>query len=473
MFNTESYTLIAALFPRLLGLIYFFAFAPFLLQIKGLIGSKGILPLSDYFGALKERYPFKCYLYAPSLFWLTPSNGMLISVTALGTLFSVGLILGMYPSLLLFLVYVFYLSIVSAGQDFLSFGWEGFLLEITAYTFLLSLTPIPNLWIWICLNLLLFRFHFQAGAVKLQSHDPTWANFTALAYHYQTQPIPNTFAWYIHKFPLWFHKLSAILMFIIELIIPFALFGTDEMRAFVFVAFVGLQLFIWLTGNFSYLNHLTAIFSTILLNNYFLAPWISPLQSVSLPPLWLEATLSVIGIFFISMQLIRLSHHFFPNTLFRKWLYWFSHFHLVNPYGIFAVMTTKRYEIVVEGSENGNDWKEYSFPYKPSSITRRPRRISPYQPRLDWQVWFLPFTNFYAERWFQHFLFHLLKGTPDVLKLLDGNPFSDAPPKFIRVLLYDYEFSSFKEKKEEGRWWTRRYMGIYSPTISLKTPDEL
>ncbi|CUI16714.1 hypothetical protein PNK_1097 [Candidatus Protochlamydia naegleriophila] len=470
MFNTESYTLIAALFPRLLGLIYFFAFVPFLFQIKGLIGNKGILPLSDYFGALKERYPYKCYLYAPSLFWLAQSNGMLMTITALGALFSLGLMLGIYPSLLLFLVYIFYLSIVSAGQDFLSFGWEGFLLEITAYAFLLSLTPVPNLWVWICINLLLFRFHFQAGAVKLQSHDSTWADFTALAYHYQTQPIPNTQAWYVHKFPLWFHKLSAGLMFAIELIVPFALFGTDGMRAVVFVLFFGLQFFIWITGNFSYLNHLTAIFSTILLSNYFLDSWISPPSTLS-SPLWLEVVLSFIGIFFVGMQLIRLSHHFFPNHLFKKCLYWFSYFHLVNPYGIFAVMTTKRHEIIVEGSYDGVDWKEYSFPYKPSSVTRRPKRISPYQPRLDWQVWFLPFTNFYAERWFQHFLFHLLKGTPDVLKLLDENPFSGAPPAFIRVVLYDYVFSSFKEKKEEGRWWTRSYMGIYSPTISLKTPE--
>ncbi len=128
-------------------------------------------------------------------------------------------------------------------------------------------------------------------------------------------------------------------------------------------------------------------------------------------------------------------------------------------------MTTKRYEIVVEGSEDGVEWKEYLFYHKPSELNRRPRRLAPYQPRIDWQAWFLPFSSYYSERWLQRFLLHLFKGTPDVLKLLRHNPFSEKPPRFLRVLLYDYVFTSAEEKRQTGNWWHRIFVKHYSPTL--------
>ena len=190
-----------------------------------------------------------------------------MALTIAGTAISFLLMLGIYPPLCLSLLFILYLSIVSAGQEFLSFGWESFLLEITFYTFWISLTPIPNPMMWICLNFLLFRFFIQAGAVKLQSGDPTWRNLTAVGFHYQSQPLPNNWAWYIYKFPDCFHKASTFVMFAFELIVPFGLFLTDEIRTGVGIAFIGLQVFIWMTGNLSYSNHMTAVFSTIAFSN--------------------------------------------------------------------------------------------------------------------------------------------------------------------------------------------------------------
>ena len=206
MFDPASYTFAAALFPRLLGFIYFCAFGAFLFQIKGLISSNGILPLADHLSWLRKQLPKRCYRLAPTLFWLNCSDQALMAVIAIGTALSVLLMFGIFPPLLLLLLYVLYLSIVTAGQDFLSFGWEGFLLEITVNAFFLSLTSPPNLMVWISLNLVLFRFHLQGGAVKLQSKDPNWRNLTGVAYHYQSQPIPNMVAWYAHKLPMWFQK---------------------------------------------------------------------------------------------------------------------------------------------------------------------------------------------------------------------------------------------------------------------------
>ena len=194
MWNPESYTTTALLLPRLLGFIYFCAIGAFFFQIKGLLGKNGILPICDYLKYFRSQPIQRRLFYIPSLFWLNASDRALIGSTLLGIFISIILMLGYFPTICLGLLFVFYLSIVSVGQDFLSFGWESFLLEITFYTFWVSLTPIPNLMMWINLNFLLFRFHIQAGAVKLQSHDPAWRNLTALAFHYQSQPLPNTWA---------------------------------------------------------------------------------------------------------------------------------------------------------------------------------------------------------------------------------------------------------------------------------------
>ena len=467
MIDTSSYTIIAHLFPRLLGAIYFFAFGAFLFQMKGLFGKNGILPIESYLDWLKRVRPKRCYQLAPTLFWLSAKDEMQFLVVALGTVCSALLVGGFYPTLLLICVFALYLSIISAGQDFLSFGWEVFLQEITLNAILLSMSPVPNLLVWISINLLLFRFHVQAGAVKIQSGDPNWKNLTAIKYHYQSQPIPNTLAWYVHKLPMWFHKMSCAVMFLAELVIPFLLFFTQEARLFVFVVLVGLQLSIWLTGNFSYLNHLTVVLCTILLNNDSLGILGFEVPAEVHTSLALDTGLSLMGGARIMLQLMRLSDHFFPNALFRKVFSFLAPWHIANRYGIFAVMTTTRYEVVIEASNDEKEWKEYSFCHKPSELARRPRRISPYQPRLDWQAWFLPFGRFDEEQWFHSFLAHLLRGTPEVLALIRHNPFPDGPPKCIRVMMYVYEFTSFKEKRETGNWWKRRFVGQFSPALKI------
>lgn len=469
MWNPENYTIAAHLFPRLLGLIYLFAIFPFLFQIRGLIGEHGILPIRDYLNHFRLHKPLKRFFYIPTLFWLDCSNRSLMALTIAGTIFSILLIFGVYPSILLALLFLIYLSIVSVGQDFLSFGWESLLLEITFYTFWISLTPIPNAMMWICLNFLLFRFHIQAGACKLQSHDWCWRDLSALWFHYQSQPLPNMWAWYAHKLPLSLHKASTFIMFVIELIVPFGLFLTDDIRAATGIAFIGLQLIVWLTGNFSYLNHMTAAFSIILFSNFFLSPVMDP-PIVYPTNIITDSLITLIGIAFFILQIFRFWHHFQPlPRAIVNWIYSFSTLHLVNRYGLFAVMTKERIEIIIEGSEDGVEWKEYLCKYKPSEITRRPRRISPYQPRIDWQMWFLPFDDFEAEQWFHQFLYHLLKGTPAVVNLIRHNPFPDAPPKYIRALAYDYKFSTAQQKKELGWWWQRQYMGPFSPVLTLTT----
>ncbi|MBS0634168.1 MAG: lipase maturation factor family protein [Verrucomicrobia bacterium] len=469
MFNVEDYTIIAHWFPRWLGAIYLCAFWPFLFQIKGLIGDNGILPTSSYLNLIAKLRPKDKYSIAPTLFWFRSDNRALMSVVVAGVICSILLLLGIYPPLMIALLWVLYFSIISAGQDFLGFGWEMFLQEVALNTFLLSLSDVPNIMVWLSINFLLFRFHVQSGAVKFQSKDPNWKNLSAVAYHYQSQPIPNATAWYVYKLPMWFHKFSCWMMFFIELVVPFFLFFSEDIRLAVCALFVGLQLFIYATGNFSYLNHMTAIFSLILLNNTFLERIGFSLPEVSSTP---NLALTLAGSILFGLQLLRFWDHFFPSRAIHKLLSTFSSCHICNRYGIFAIMTCTRYEVVVEGSDDGATWQQYDFYHKPTDLKRRPTRISPYQPRLDWQAWFLPFRAFADEEWFQNFLTRLLEGTPDVLKLLRHNPFSEKPPKYIRAMMYIYEFTTFEEKKNTGLWWKRTLVGPYSPSFSLRTKPQ-
>lgn len=468
--DPHVYVTASVLLPRLLGLIYIFVFGAFIFQMKGLFGAEGIRPIGQFLEFIKYRLGKWRFHHIPTLFWINSSDRALLTLVITGTIFSILLMFGILPPIMLFLLFILHLSIVSAGQDFLSFGWESFLLEIVCNAFFLSLTSPPNPLIWISLSLLLFRFHFQAGVSKLKSRDLNWRNLSAIWYHYQSQPLPNTQAWYFHKLPLSIHKVSTALMFFAELVVPFFVFGRDDLRFVAFLFLFGLQFFIWFTGNLSYLNHLTSVFCVILVSDHWfkmLLDW-----TITPPPpslIYVDVFVSAVGACLIFMQLISLWNYFMPpNPTFYRILNWVQPYHIINRYGIFAIMTTKRYEIIIEGSDDEVKWKEYLFRYKPSELTRRPGRISPYQPRIDWQAWFLPFSNYHEESWFQDFLVRLLQGSPHVLKLLRYNPFPEKPPKYIRALIYDYEFTSVKEKKETGAWWRRTYAGIYSPVLYLK-----
>lgn len=470
LFKASEYRTSIYLFLHLLGAIYFFAFAAQLFQIKGLIGSQGILPIENYLKLLKYRLDRKRYYYVPTVFWLNHSDQMLMIVSACGSILGLFLLFGGPPAVLLPILIILHLSVVSVGQDFWSFGWEGYLLEISYNAFFLSLTEKPNPLIWISINLLLFRFHFEAGTSKLESRDANWRNLSAIKFHYQSQPLPNTVAWYIYKLPLGFHRLSTFWMFFVELVVPFfVLFGTEELRFTAFILLFSLQFFIWATGNFSYLNHMTSVLLVILIGNSYWGTLfaISPIPHET--NAILDAFLSLVGIGLITLQMIALWNHYAPTMISRKIMHFIYHLHIANRYGIFAMMTTTRYEIVIVGSHDNIEWKEYHFFYKPSEIDRRPRRISPYQPRIDWQAWFLPFGIFEEHNWFKNFLFRLLQGSPHVLALLRHNPFKEKPPRFIKAQVYLYEFSDFETKKHLGTWWKRQLIDDYSPTYELKT----
>jgi hypothetical protein len=143
-------------------------------------------------------------------------------------------------------------------------------------------------------------------------------------------------------------------------------------------------------------------------------------------------------------------------------------FRTINAYGLFAVMTTSRPEIIVEGSNDGQTWLPYAFPWKPGDVMRRPGFVAPHMPRLDWQMWFAALGSAQYQPWFRHFLERLLQGTPAVVDLLVHNPFPHTPPRYIRAVVYTYHFTDRATQRTTGAWWRRERQGLYMPVLSLR-----
>jgi hypothetical protein len=143
---------------------------------------------------------------------------------------------------------------------------------------------------------------------------------------------------------------------------------------------------------------------------------------------------------------------------------------IVNTYGPFSVITKERNEIIIEGSDDGIDWREYTFKYKPGDVNRRPLWNIPLQPRLDWQLWFAALDTANNTPWFEHFMQRLLENSPAVIALLENNPFPNKPPQYVRAELYNYQFTSSEEKAKTGAWWKRELIWLYLPSMHL--PDK-
>ena len=209
--SANEYTLISWLFLRGLALVYFAAFTSMSVQIEGLIGVNGILPLTAKLASLTIQVPEKKYWLFPTLFWLDSSNVTLKLVCYCGMVAAFLLFLSVFTRYMLISCFILYLSIATAGQVFTAFQWDVFLLEAGFLAFFLSWGSgfIIFLYRW-----LIARFMFMGGVVKLASGDPSWSNLTALGYHYQTQPIPSPLAYYAFYLPDWFNRVCVAGVFL-------------------------------------------------------------------------------------------------------------------------------------------------------------------------------------------------------------------------------------------------------------------
>ncbi len=469
-------TLAPRLFLRCLGAVYFAAFCSYAWQFPGLNGSLGIAPVSDFLSTVEQSLGPGRFLALPTLAWISASDNAVQGLAWAGAILAVPAVFGFLTPWLFFVLWLFYLSLDLIGQDFYSFQWDALLLEAGFAAILAAshrLAPSP--WaVWV-LRALLFRLMFCSGAVKLLSGDPAWRGLTALRFHFQTQPLPNPLAWLAQQAPDWVLSASTAAVLAIELVVPFCIFGSPVLRHAAALIIGVLQFLILLTGNYAYFNFLTLALCLTLLDDRVLQRWwfrsFRRLQEVTPLPVWREKTVRAVAVVLLAAGGLRVVQAVYPSRLpgpISVAAEALERFRISNRYGLFAVMTTTRNEIVIEGSNDGRIWWPYEFRFKPGELRRAPPLIAPFQPRLDWQMWFAALSSYQSNVWVEGFLQRLLNGSPPVAALLERNPFSGTAPRFIRAVLYEYRFTNREERAQTGNWWTRQYRGIYCPPITLR-----
>jgi predicted DCC family thiol-disulfide oxidoreductase YuxK len=465
-----QYVHVSWLFLRLLGLIYLAAFVSVAVQAEGLFGSKGILPLQEHLQWLTGQYPRDAWWMFPSVFWLNASDTAIRAVNLAGVLASVLLVCNILTRLMLPLLFLLYLSVTLAGQVFFNFQWDTLLLEAG---FLAIFLPFGSPVILFLLHWVLFRLRFLSGAAKLLSGDAAWHNFSALNYYFETQPLAHTGSWYAHQLPDWLLRIAVGGVFFVELVVPFMMFLPRRPRLFAAWATILMQVIIILTSNHNFFNILTIVLCLFLLDDRALR--------ILLPARWRRAPhparaaapgrLRAIGLSALAGVLVFASAvqgwEMFSGSAAPAWAAAVEEplnaLRAVNKYHVFPTIKTERLELVVEGSMDREHWKTYVFRYKPGDPSRRPRFVVPHQPRLDWMMWFVPARHPLNLMWFERFAERLLENAEPVTALLEHNPFPDEPPRYLRVTLYHYRFTTPEERRETGDWWVRESRGRFWP----------
>ena len=487
--ETPTWFLTRRVFLFLLSLIYLVAFLSLWTQIEGLVGQKGILPVESFLKDVQAHRGSDRFWNWPTLFWLHAGDGFLQAICLLGVGASLCVMANRAVGLALLLMWGFYLSLFNVAQPFLGFQWDTLLLE-TGFLALFLVPwrrnkgttgePPPSPLVLFLFRFLLFRVVFTSGLVKIISQDPTWNDFTALYYHYETQPLPTWIGWYAHQLPHGFQEFSVACVFIIQLGVVFLIFGPRRIRYIGCAVLVFHEVLIFLTGNYCFFNLLTLALCLLLLDDAVFSRWLpgkgnwkfSGQKKTELVSVWKRRFFTGIrvGVLGICIMLyvvpLLVTSGNYPS-IFVAIANAIRPLHLFNSYGLFAVMTTSRPEIIILGSDDRENWFPYEFKWKPGIVTNKPEFVAPHQPRLDWQMWFAALSNYERNPWLIQFMIRLLQGSRPVIELLGSNPFPDSPPKYLQALVYDYRFSDTETRNRDGSWWNRKLLRPYTPILQL------
>jgi hypothetical protein len=519
------------IFLRALAVFFFSAFYSLLFQIEGLIGPRGVLPAEKFLNALRSETGSLRFWYAPSLFWISSGEHMMMAVTWLGLIASIAAFCNLWPRLSFFVCLICFLSFITAAEAFSSYQSDGMLLEAGFLALFFAprgLLPGPGAasptsraslfllqWEW-------FRIYFESGLVKLLSGDPEWRNYTAMNEYYQNGPLPTWVGWYFEHLPHWFHAATVVATLGMELAVVWMLFLPRRARLICFCIVTPWEVGVILTANYTFLNYLVLALGFLLLDDRSVR-WLLPARIRALlpepqepkdaprktellsildtsnemkesEPAVVRSWTGMLGTARVAVTAVMLTWIAYATTVEMIRMPWpdlplptepgvaLEPLRIANQYGLFAVMTRGRYEIEFQGSNDGENWTPYLFRYKPQALDKAPGIYAPYQPRFEWNLWFASLGNWQQNNLVPLTEERLLENDPDVLALFRGNPFVQAPPRFVRAVLWQYWFTSMEEKRRSGNWWKRNLMGLYAPELTrqadgkfvvVQWPDEL
>lgn len=476
--------LVRLLFQRGLAAIYLVAFVSALSQFRPLLGERGLLPVPRYL----ERVTFPD---APSVFHFHYSDRFFCALALGGIALGLIALVGVSESgplwlsmAIWLLLWAAYLSIVNVGQSFYAFGWESMLVEAGFFAAFLGPSQLqPSFIPILLLRWMLFRVEFGAGLIKLR-HDRCWRELTCLYYHYETQPLPNPLSWYFHRMPKLFHRFGVLFSHFVQLVVPFGLFAPQPIASIAGGLTIFHQLWLVVSGNYSWLNWLTIVLGFSAFSDSILGRLL-PLGPATLLPapagyqagMWMLAGITLVLSIRPALNLISREQAMNLN---------YNSLHLVNTYGAFGSVTRQRFEVVLEGTEDSaitpaTAWKEYELQGKPGDPLRRPPQVAPYHLRLDWMIWFLPFSVRAGrgraspvgyEIWFVRLMEKLLDADAPTLRLFRVDPFAGRRPAFVRARFYRYQYTSWTERRRTRAWWKRTVVGEYLPAVSRADLEE-
>lgn len=482
--NPPTYHRARQLFVRGAGAVAAVAFLSLRSQLDGLWGAQGVSPIAETLTHLAELASARgmssgtLYHAVPTLFWFRASDAALRIVCDLGLVASLLTTLGVLQGPSLLVAWVAYLSFVVVGGPFLNYQWDVLLLESLAVASLVAPWTLrakvvaDDRWVragmWLA-RALLFKLMFLSGVVKLTSGDRAWRTLEALSFHFFTQPLLNPLSAWALALPSWLLQAMTAGMFVIELVLPWLMAGPVMLRRMAFVGFVLLQGCIGLTGNYGFFNALTCVLSLTLVDDAWLR--CAPAPPTVLPPAraraWPRATAVILLAMLSTCRMVEALVRDVPAPV-RAALAAVEPFRSVNRYGLFAVMTTERPEVIVEGSRDGSTWHPYEFRWKPGDPRRTPAEAWLHMPRLDWQFWFAALAGDCSRvRWYLGFARRLLEGSTAVRDLLARDPFHGEAPRYLRATLYDYRVLPRARRTSTGAFWERRPLRPFCPTLTL------
>jgi hypothetical protein len=483
----STYWLTRFVLLRLLGFVYAFAFLAAARQILPLIGSDGLLPVGNYLDSIRQYLGSTALGFGrlPSLFWFDHSDAALLAVAWSGFGLSCLVFAGFANAIVLAVLWVLYMSIVHAGQDWYGYGWEIQLLETGFLAIflcpLLDPRPFPRrappvtiVWLF---RWLAFRIMLGSGLIKIRG-DSAWRDLTALYYHFETQPIPNALSRWFHFLPRVFLKAGVVFNHVAELVAPWFVFWPRTARRVAGALIIVFQLTLVAGGNLSFLNWLTILPAIACLDDAVWAKILPgalvrragraaagaelsrPMRIVA----WAVTGLVVVLSYGPVKNLVS------PNQVMNTT---FDSLNLVNTYGAFGTVGRERANVVFEGtdgdpSDPSADWRQYRYKALPVDLDRRPPQVAPYQPRLDWQMWFAAMSSPDQYPWTLNLVWKLLHNDPGALSLFAGNPFPKHPPRTIRAVLYRYRF--VPAGRPGNPWWDRTPLRLWLPPLSAGDP---
>jgi hypothetical protein len=515
--ESQASLLTYGLFLRLFGLVYLVQFASALPQVLPILGREGIEPARLLLkAARRDLRGLSPYLKFPTLCWLDDGDRALRGLCVVGMLAALGIVTGIAGpgTPLLFLVaWLCWLSIVTVGSTCFGLPWDKLLVEAGFLAlFMPGLQPLPELAVLeapmpvavLAFRWLVFRVMFGMGLAKFRTLDRETRDGTFLQRYYDRQPMPTVLAFHVQALPLGFHKFCLAAFFLTEMVLPFLAFGPWEARAVTSLAFMGLQVVIWLTGNYGIFNLLVLVLSVPLLAGDFaygsvLFPQ-GPGEAVASAVLFAHFLLSLPYAFLLDSwsgsSWLYSKRSLSAHTLFRHLgpligLYrWLAPFHVLNAYGIFVpgVFRNRRMSTVLQGSNDQQTWFDYEPRFLPCATTARPRRFAPHHPRFDHYIyyerglssyrtfpWLWQTNPYYLHPYCfkEKVVQKLLRGEKAPLFFFRNNPFPGQPPKWIRYSSWVYEFTTPEERARTGHWWRRELVGQSEPIAMEEQLDEL